>query len=114
LLRAYMDYALQVSEGRYEPTPLPTGPFRSDWLLKERLVRQNPTFEKELPFGDITVKEEGAYKGLVLTDDDLYHYSKSSKEPHAYLPLLLRLKNWPFRRVYSREYWSGNLKNGLL
>lgn len=114
LLRAYMDYALQVSEGKYEPAPLPTGQFRSEWLLKERLVRQNPTFGKELPFGDITVKEEGAYKGLVLTDDDLYHYSKSSKEPHAYLPLLLRLKNWPFRRVYSREYWSGNLKNGLL
>lgn len=114
LLRAYMDYALQVSEGKYEPVPPATGQFRSDWLLKERLVRQNPAFEKELPFGDITVKEEGAYKGLVLTDDDLYHYSKSSKEPHAYLPLLLRLKNWPFRRVYSREYWSGNLKNGLL
>ncbi|SEJ33050.1 Protein of unknown function [Dyadobacter sp. SG02] len=114
LLRAYMDYALQVSEGKFEPVPLATGHFRSDWLLKERLVRQNPAFEKELPFGDITIKEEGAYKGLVLTDDDLYHYSKSSKEPHAYLPLLLRLKNWPFRRVYSREYWSGNLKNGLL
>ncbi|HWV33424.1 MAG TPA: AAA domain-containing protein [Dyadobacter sp.] len=114
LLRAYMDYALQVSEGKFEPAPLATGQFRSDWLLKERLVRQNPAFEKELPFGDITVKEEGAYKGLVLTDDDLYHYSKSSKEPHAYLPLLLRLKNWPFRRVYSREYWSGNLKNGVL
>ncbi|MGX5858311.1 AAA domain-containing protein [Dyadobacter jiangsuensis] len=114
LLRAYMDYALQVSEGKFEPAPLATGQFRSDWLLKERLVRQNPAFEKELPFGDITVKEEGAYKGLVLTDDDLYHCSKSSKEPHAYLPLLLRLKNWPFRRVYSREYWSGNLKNGLL
>lgn len=114
LLRAYMDYALQVSEGKFEPAPLATGQFRSDWLLKERLVRQNPAFEKELPFGDITIKEEGAYKGLVLTDDDLYHYSKSSKEPHAYLPLLLRLKNWPFRRVYSREYWSGTLKNGLL
>ena len=114
LLRAYMDYALQVSEGKFEPAPLVNGQFRSDWLLKERLVQQNAAFAKELPFGDITVKEEGAYKGLVLTDDDLYHYSKSSKEPHAYLPLLLRLKNWPFRRVYSREYWSGNLKNGLL
>lgn len=114
LLRAYMDYALQVSEGRFEPSPTVIGQFRSEWLLKERLLRQNPSFEKELPFGDITVKEEGAYKGLVLTDDDLYHYSKSSKEPHAYLPLLLRMKNWPFRRVYSREYWSGKLKNGLL
>lgn len=114
LLRAYMDYALQVSEGRFEPVPLAVGPFRSEWLLKERLVRQNSGFEKELPFGDITVKEEGAYKGLVLTDDDLYHNSKSSKEPHAYLPLLLQLKNWPFRRVYSREYWSGNLTGGIL
>ncbi|WP_353721903.1 AAA domain-containing protein [Dyadobacter sp. 676] len=114
LLRAYMDYALQVSEGNFVPGPLTPGQFRSDWLLKERLVGQNPAFRKELPFGDITVKEEGTYKGLVLTDDDLYHYSKSSKEPHAYLPLLLRLKNWPFRRVYSREYWSGNLKNDLL
>lgn len=114
LLRAYMDYAWQVSEGKFEPSPVAIGQFRSEWMLKERLLRQNPAFEKELPFGDITVKEEGAYKGLVLTDDDLYHYSKSSKEPHAYLPLLLRMKNWPFRRVYSREYWSGNLKNSLL
>ncbi len=114
LLRAYMDYALMVSEGKFEPAPLAVGRFRSEWLLKERLLRQNPRFEKELPFGDITVKEEGAYKGLVLTDDDLYHYSKSSKEPHAYLPLLLRSKNWPFRRVYSREYWSGNLTDAIL
>lgn len=112
LLRAYMEYALQVSEGRFQAAPVAIGSFRSEWLLKERLVRQHASYGKELPFGDITIKEEGAYKGLVLTDDDLYHYSKSSKEPHAYLPLLLRLKNWPFRRVYSREYWSGNLNNG--
>jgi len=82
-----------------------TGNFRSEWLLKDQLVKRNPDFAKELPFGDITIKAEGAYKGLILTDDDLYHYSKSSKEPHAYLPLLLQQKNWPFSRIYSRAYW---------
>ncbi|MCE7065362.1 AAA domain-containing protein [Dyadobacter sp. CY326] len=114
ILKSYLEYALEVSEGKFRPMPVPTGKFKSDWLLKDQLVKRNDDFEKELPFGDITVKREGAYKGLVLTDDDLYHYSKSSKEPHAYLPLLLRQKNWPFSRVYSREYWSGTLNSEAL
>ena len=110
LLKAYLDYALEVSEGRYKPHPLKTDRFRSNWLLKDRLAKLQPDLHKELPFSDLTIKEEGVYKGLILTDDDLYHQSKSSKEPHAYLPLLLRLKNWPVRRVYSREYWAGSIK----
>ncbi len=112
LLKAYMEYAWNVSEGNFQPKPIETKSYRSDWLLKEKLAATTPGYVKELPFGDITIKEEGVYKGLVLTDDDLYHQSKSSKEPHAYLPLLLRLKNWPFKRIYSREYWakSGDFK----
>ncbi|MCF2491114.1 AAA domain-containing protein [Dyadobacter sp. CY347] len=106
ILKDYLEYALNVSEGKFVPAPMATGKFRSDWLLKDKLVKQHADFEKELPFGDITIKKEGVYKGLILTDDDLYHYSKSSKEPHAYLPLLLQQKNWPYRRIYSREYWS--------
>lgn len=109
LLKAYLEYAKEVSEGNYRPQPLPTERFRSNWLLKDRLAKLKPDLVKELPFSDLTEKEEGVYKGLVLTDDDLYHRSKSSKEPHAYLPLLLRLKNWPVRRVYSREYWTGSM-----
>jgi hypothetical protein len=110
LLKAYLEYALEVSEGRYQPRPLAIDRFRSNWLLKDRLAKLRPDLYKELPFSDLTIKEEGVYKGLILTDDDLYHQSKSSKEPHAYLPLLLRLKNWPVRRVYSREYWAGSIK----
>jgi hypothetical protein len=109
LLKAYLQYALDVSEGNYRPKPLPVTAFRTDWFLKDRLMKLKPEFQKELPFGDITIKEEGVYKGLILTDDDLYHLSKSSKEPHAYLPLLLKLKNWPFHRVYSREFWTGTI-----
>lgn len=109
ILKAYLEYALNVSEGKFRPEPFKAGKFRSDWLLKDQLLKQNDDFEKELPFGDITIKKEGVYKGLILTDDDLYHYSKSSKEPHAYLPLLLQQKNWPYSRIYSREYWTNNV-----
>ncbi|MCF2444403.1 AAA domain-containing protein [Dyadobacter sp. CY345] len=109
LLKAYLQYAQEVSEGSYIPKPLKTDRFRSNWLLKDRLATMKPELQKELPFSDLTIKKEGVYKGLILTDDDLYHRSKSSKEPHAYLPLLLRLKNWPARRIYSREYWAGSM-----
>lgn len=109
LLKAYMQYAYDVSAGHYRPKPFQTGLLRSQWLLKDRLADQQPDLEKELPFADLTIKEGSLYKGLVLTDDDQYHFSKSSKEPHAYLPLLLKLKNWPFKRVYSRELWAGKL-----
>ncbi|TDE08544.1 AAA domain-containing protein [Dyadobacter psychrotolerans] len=113
LLKAYLQYALDVSEGNYQPEPLPTDHFRTDWLLKNRLIKLNKEYKKELPFSDLTIKEEEAYKGLILTDDDLYHRSETSKEPHAYLPLLLRQKHWPFNRVYSRQYWTKtmNLEN---
>lgn len=106
LLKAYLQYALDVSEGRFQSKPLSTDSFRTDWLLKDRLLKLNEKYSKDLPFSDITVKEKETYKGLVLTDDDLYHRSKSSKEPHAYLPLLLKQKHWPFSRIYSREYWT--------
>jgi superfamily I DNA and/or RNA helicase len=114
MLKAYLEYALEVSEGKFQPAPVSTRQFRTDWLLKDRLLHLQNSYQKELPFGDLTVKEEGVYKGLILTDDDLYHHSKSSKEPHAYLPLLLQLKNWPFRRVYSREFWSDTLNQDIL
>ena len=110
LLKEYMQYALNVSEGNYVPKPLPTDHFRTDWLLKNRLVESNENLAKDLPFGDLTLRDGKLYKGLVLTDDDLYHRSSSSKEPHAYLPLLLGKKHWPFRRVYSREFWTKSLK----
>jgi hypothetical protein len=110
LLKAYLQYALDVSEGNYRPKPLSATTFKTDWFLKERLLKLKPAYQKELPFGDITIKEEGVYKGLVLTDDDLYHMSKSSKEPHAYLPLQLKSKNWPFRRIYSREFWAKTIE----
>ncbi|WP_266363003.1 AAA domain-containing protein [Tellurirhabdus rosea] len=105
LLRAYLEYALTVSEGRYRPQPhtperLPTGR-----LLKDYLKTEDATLTEELPFADLTRKSQHAYSELVLTDDALY-FESTVKEAHAYLPLSLQTKNWPFRRVFSRVYWQ--------
>ncbi|PWJ60374.1 uncharacterized protein DUF4011 [Dyadobacter jejuensis] len=110
LLKAYMQFALSVSEGKFKPDQAVVKAHRSDWLLKEKLVAGHDSLSTELPFGDLTIKEGAAYKAMALTDDDLYYHSRTSKEPHAYLPLLLRLKNWPYQRVYSRQYWSKSLR----
>lgn len=107
LLKAYLDYAQEVSEGRYRPQPVPNQSYRSVWLLKDRIIQKNAAYHKELPFADLTLRSDDTYEGLLLTDDDLYFGSPSAKEPHAYLPIILRNKNWPFRRVYSREFWRG-------
>ncbi len=108
LLKAYLQYALDVSEGRYRPQPAPNPDYRSTWLLKDQIARLNPDYQKELPFADLTLRPNVAYEGLLLTDDDLYFGSPSVKEPHAYLPMILRAKHWPFHRVYSRQFWQSS------
>ena len=107
LLKAYLRYALDVSEGRYRPQPAPNPGHRSAWLLKDRIAQQNPEYQKKLPFADLTLVSDKKYEGLLLTDDDLYFGSPSVKEPHAYLPMILREKHWPFGRLYSRQFWNG-------
>ncbi len=107
LLKAYLQYALDVSEGRYRPQPAPNPGYRSTRLLKDRLAEKYPDYRKELPFADLTLHVDDSYGGLLLTDDEIYFGSLSVKEPHAYLPMLLRAKRWPFQRVYSRQFWNG-------
>lgn len=110
LLKKYLQYALEVSEGLYTPKALVSEQYRSEWLLKHQMMKisdaltnHKPTIE--LPFADLTIKNGDFYKSVILTDDDLYQEAISVKESHAYLPLLLRIKGWRFERVWSREWW---------
>ncbi len=103
LLKKYLEYALEVSEGKYSPEPFSTEKLNTRWLLKHQLVQENHGFYLELPFADVTVKDAGRYESLILTDDDLYFESISPKEAHAYLPISLRAKGWKFERIWSRN-----------
>jgi hypothetical protein len=103
LLKKYLEYALEVSQGNYSPEPRTTEKFSTRWLLKNQLVQENQGFFLELPFADITVKEAGTYESLILTDDDLYYESITPKDAHAYLPISLKAKGWKFERLWSRN-----------
>ncbi|GAB3730682.1 AAA domain-containing protein [Spirosoma lituiforme] len=105
LLKAYLTYALHVAQKRFCPTPAPQQAHPSGVLLSDRLATQNPTWQVELPFADLTVKAvDGTYQSLILTDDEAY-YQQTIKQAHAYLPMALQARDWPFGRMWSREFW---------
>jgi len=122
LLKKYLDYALDVSEGKFTPSAFPVRQHSANWYLKNQLKNlqgdEDIRFEitEELPFADLTLKKGDQYLGVLLTDDDLYFQSVSIKDAHIYTPFALSSKNWKFRGVYSREYWhdSALIKDRIL
>ncbi len=112
LLKSYLEYALKVSEGNYKPQVYRSENYRAEWLLKEQILvggdndHGNRLYIKELPFADITVKNQNSYESLILTDDDLYYQHLSPKETFVYIPAGLRAKGWKFERIFSRNFWK--------
>ena len=112
LLKKYLEYAMEVSEGRFDYKVLVEAKYQSEVLLANKIIdsqgfegNTSHFFSTELPFADLTVKQGNRYDSLILTDDDHYYQSHSVKEPHGYLPINLRSKAWAFKRVFSREFW---------
>ncbi len=112
LLKKYLQFAWDVSEGNFTPEQRMSNAYHIEWFLKSKInemaTEMNSKFElaNELPFSDLSIKQGDQYKGLVLTDDDIYHESISVKEPHVYKPLILDSKNWDFITFTSRQFWQ--------
>lgn len=111
LLKAYLQFSLDVSKGGFKPflnhqqktQSIFLKTLISDWFTKrDEFVMEEDT----LPFYDLTAKKDGLYVGAILSDDENYYKSLSTKSSHAQTPQLLERKNWPFLRVYSRNYWQ--------
>ncbi len=121
LFKKYLEFAWEVSRGNFTPQPLAGSKHHLKWFLKSQLLDWAQkdlgsfTVKEELPFADITLKDDEKYLGLVLTDDDLYFQSPSIKDIHVYTPFTLSKKNWNFTGVFSREYWKNSqiVKEGL-
>ena len=111
LLKKYLEYALNVSDGHFVPNLNAPEKHRADWYLKHQIQAMASEMElnfnvlEELPFADLTLKKDGKYLGLILTDDELYHQAISVKDMHIYTPFALNGKHWKFRGFYSREFW---------
>ncbi len=104
LLKAYLSYALTVAQEQFKPVLQRQQALTATTLLKTKLAAKHPDWQPELPFADLTVKSGERYESLILTDDDVY-YQQTDKQAHAYLPIALRARNWPFQRTWSREFW---------
>ena len=109
LLKAYLQYAFEVSTGKFKPT-LPDEPnHKIDWYLKQKIqeeIKDKVSVSQSLPFADLTLFKGGQPQVLILTDDSQYHQAISIKEAHAYTPLLLKDKGWKMFRFYSRNLWK--------
>lgn len=109
LLKAYLEYAKAVSEGKFHIPVSKELPYSKSWYLSHKLMTQfsmpHISLKADLPFADLTICKDGVPLALILTDDDLYYSSASIKEAHAYKPFMLKNKNWPFKAFTSRSYW---------
>lgn len=111
LLKKYLEYAWEVSIGKWKPHIPEYQDHHVDWFLRNKI--QDPSFHefsefklaKELPFADLSVKKGKTYTGLILTDDERYHQALSPKQIYAFQHFHLIMKNWPHVRFHSRELW---------
>ncbi|MEM8966140.1 MAG: AAA domain-containing protein, partial [Bacteroidota bacterium] len=82
LLKEYLAYAHQVSEGNYEASLPEISDHRVEWFLSRHLQQwaekklEGIELPRQLPFADLTILEQVEnkvnYLGLLMTDDDLY------------------------------------------
>lgn len=111
LLKKYLEYAWDVSKGKWTPHIPEYDEHHIDWFLRNRIQEKSfhefNEFElaKELPFADLSVKKGKIYTGLILTDDERYHQALSPKQIYAFQHFHLLMKNWPHVRFHSREFW---------
>lgn len=112
LLKQYLQYALDVSKGKFKAKPKPSDGFKSTWFLKTKIQEEleksdtNIVATEELPFADLSFKDGFQYKGLLLSDDNLFYDNPSVKDIYAYTPFLLSKMNWPYIQVKSRNFWN--------
>lgn len=106
LLKRYLQYAKDVSEKRFKPSLPPVQNNGWSLLLKKEIGSRFEKFTSELPFADLTEKDETRYQDLILTDDELFYSAESIKESYAYLPLTLKQKGWNYHRAWSRNWWQ--------
>ena len=117
LLRKYLEYAREVSQGQFTPEIRPNGKQAASWYLNRQIKQWGndkfPEYSFEvnaLPLADVHIKNDNGYLGIVLTDDMHYYSSLSDKDFFAYTPALMTKRNWNFHYVFSRNLWQDKEK----
>jgi hypothetical protein len=115
LLKEYLAFARNVSSGNFQPLVIEDEKYSHTAQLRRCLkesmkIEGVELVENAFPFYDLTVRQALDIKGAIFTDDNFYHESLSAKSPHALQPQLLKMKNWPNFRAYSRNFWHNRTR----
>ena len=111
LLKKYLQYAWDISESQWSPEPYHEHDHGDGWYLREKIKEasfhrfDDLTLKKTFQYADLTVIESENLRGMVLTDDEVFHEAASVKEAFVYYPSLLSDKKWPHTRFFSRTFW---------
>ena len=109
LFKEYLAYCLNISNEKFDFSTS-EGPLSEKKQLKA-LVRNKLKTElniSKIPFADLRIHTKD--HKLILTDDDSYYNSISSKEAHITTPSLLESREWKPTRIYSRNFWLNREK----
>jgi len=108
LLKAYLQFALDCSNRTSQPLREVVNT-KSKYLTQavQKWGREGEWVLESANFShhDLMVHKGKDFAGIILTDDSNYHQSLSAKASHAYVPMILEKKKWPFIQLYSRNYW---------
>lgn len=112
LLRAYLEFARLVSEGKFAPA-LQAPKHAASWYLSASVLKMGGPANVPIklkpcpwPIGDILISESTGNVGILVCDDEAYEQMITAKEGHIYIPLLLEAKGWPWLRLHSRNWWN--------
>ncbi len=118
LLKKYLQYAWDISENKWAPKPYQQHEHPEGWYLREKIKQHSfhrfddLQLEKTFQYADLTVLQSKKLRGMVLTDDEVFHEAASVKEAFVYYPGLLSDKKWPHTMFFSRAFWID--KEGVL
>ncbi|MDX2191102.1 MAG: AAA domain-containing protein [Bacteroidota bacterium] len=105
ILRKYLAYARNVSEGKSDKIDVQNHVFGNSWYLKNKMIANYESEYLISEYSDLKLASEE--NNLVFTDDDIFFSSPSIKDWFAYLPVSLVNKKWKVSRLYSRNFWLG-------
>lgn len=112
LLKKYLEFAYQVSNETAKPYTPPTKKENKDWYLSSKIAEiafdefEEVSINKDTPYLDLSILHQNQHIAGLLTDDELYHSAISIKASHVYKHFILKLKNWNYLTLFSRQYWS--------
>ena len=108
LLKKYLEYVNEVSERILPPRKDVVANSDKLWSTIKRDYQNMAIhlLDQSIPSHDLTVMKNSEYVSAILTDDDNYCESLSAKALHAQSLQLLEKNNWPYKRLYSRNFWQ--------